>query len=77
MGTGGGIYFRGTGEQRPNLRGTAEQRKYWVTVNIENIFCVGGGTREQANYFRETREQVPPPPPLGGPHKSPFACTDN
>ena len=59
-----GIYFRGTGEQRPNFegnRGTGEQRQYWGTGNIENKFLILGEQGNKPVYFSGTREQVPHP----------------
>ena len=58
-----GIYFRGTGEQMPILRGTGEQRQYWGTGNMENKFSILGEQVNKPIYFRGTREQSPPPPP--------------
>ena len=59
--------FQGNREQRPNFEGNRGKRQYWGTGNIrKQIFDFG----EQGNkpiYFRGTREQVPPPPPV---HKS-------
>ena len=47
------------------LRGTGEQRQYWGTWNIENIFSIFGEQGNKPIYFRGTREQVLP---LGWPH---------
>ena len=62
-----GIYFRGTGEQRPILRGTGEQRQYWGTGNIIKQIFDFWGTGEQANLFQGKKGTGTPPPSLGGP----------
>ena len=59
------IYFRGTKEKSPKLKGTGEQRQFWGTGNIEN---------QDFNFWEQGKirffswEQVPPPslgrPPL-------------
>ena len=45
-------------------RGTGEQRHYWRTGNIKQIFDFGG-TGEQANLFQGNKGTGSP---LGGPH---------
>ena len=45
-----GIYFRGTGEQRPNFEGG--QRQYWGTGNIRKQIFDFWGTGEQSNLFQ-------------------------
>ena len=47
-----GIYFRRTGEQRPNFEGTGEQRQYWGTGNIRKQIFDFWGTWEQASLFQ-------------------------
>ena len=57
-----GIYFRGTGEQRPNFEGKqGEQRQYWGTGNIENQIFDIWGTGEQANLFQGNKGTGTPP----------------
>ena len=59
-----GIYFSGAGEQRPYFEGTGrKKRQYRGTGNIRKLRLVEQGNKP--NYFRGTREQVPPPPPRG------------
>ena len=61
------IYFRETGEQRPNFEGNREQRQYLGTGNIRKQIFDFGGTGEQANLFQGNKGTGTPPPPLGGP----------
>ena len=42
------------------LRATGEKRRYWGTGNIRKQNFDFWGTGEQANFFRGTREHVPP-----------------
>ena len=42
-----GIYFMGTGDQRPNFEGTVEQRKYLGTGNIRKVLIFGNRERSQ------------------------------
>ena len=55
---GNGIYYRRTGEQRPNFEGNREHKKHISTFGVQGNTPI---------YSRGTREQVPLP--LGGPHK--------
>ena len=57
-----GIYFWGSGEQRPNLRGTGEQRQYWGTGNIRKQIFDFWGTGEQANLFQGNKGTGTPRP---------------
>ena len=53
-----GIYFRGTGEQRPNFEGNKDNIGEQGT--FENKFSIFGEQGNKPIYFRGTREQVPP-----------------
>ena len=56
-----GIYFRGTGEQRPNFEGNRGTKT--ILGNREHkktFFFDYKGTGEQANLFQGTREHVHP-----------------
>ena len=67
-----GVYFRGTGEQRPNFEGNRETKtilgnrehkktnfRFWGNRGISQFI-----SGEQGNSNPST-----PPPPLGGPHR--------
>ena len=63
------IYLSGTREQKSRTEGNRETKAILGTGNIENQ-DFDFGEREKMPFFRGTREQVPTPPPLGGPHCS-------
>ena len=46
------------------LREKGEKRQYWGTSNMRKLRL--GEQGNKPNYFRETREQVPSPPPPKG-----------
>ena len=67
-----GIYFRGTGEQRPIMRGTGEQRPNFEgnrehkKTNFRFL-----GNRGASQFFSgEQGNRYPPSPPLGGGYTS-------
>ena len=62
-GTGGnGIYFRGTGEQRPNFEGNRGTKT--ILGNIRKQIFDFLGTGEEANLFQGNKGKGTP---LGGP----------
>ena len=59
-----GIYFRGTGEQRPNFEGNRGTKT--ILGNREHKKTNFRFLGNKPIYFRGTREQEPPPPPWEG-----------
>ena len=55
------------GNKCHKIRGTGEHKQFWGTGNIENQDFVFGEQGHTAIFSRGTREQVPIPPPSGGP----------
>ena len=49
------------GNKSLKLKGTGEQMQFWGTGNIENQDLDFGEQGKMPNFFRGTREQVPPP----------------
>ena len=66
-----------SGEQRPNIEGTGEQRQYWGTGNIRKQIFDFWGAEEQANLFLGNKGTGTPPGRASTIQPNPFEIPNN